>query len=101
MTVKKTNPKLPKSISILGVTFKVEEDPSMPDEEYGETDIEKRLIRMNPKHRDSYLESWWHECFHAAMGVSGHAFLLDEKHEEAIVRMLEHAFSPYLKLPES
>lgn len=101
MTVKKTNPKLPKSINILGVEFKVEEDSSMPDEEYGETDIEKRLIRMNPKHRETYLDSFFHEMFHAAMGVSGQAFLLDEKHEEALVRMLEHAFSPYLRLPES
>ena len=84
----------------MGVTFKVEEDPTMSEDEYGETCIEKRLIKMNPKHKDTYLDSYWHEVFHAILGVSGQAYLLEEKHEEAIVRAFEHALAPYLKLPE-
>lgn len=100
MTAKKSNPKLPKIIQVLGVDFTVEEDPSMPEDEYGETLIEKRTIRINPKHKELYLDTFWHEVFHAAFGVSGQSFLYDEKQEEALVRMFEHALSPYLKLPE-
>lgn len=101
MTVKKTPmTKIPKTIIILGIEIKIEEDASMPDDEFGETFIEQRLIKLNPKHRNLYPDTFWHEVFHAILAISGHAYMLDEKQEEAIVRCLEHALVPFLVIPE-
>lgn len=60
---------------------------------HGDCDATKGVIRI---HQNSSIESarstLFHESIHAALAVSGQNEMLREDQEEALVRMLEHAF---------
>lgn len=60
---------------------------------HGDCDTAKGVIRI---HQNCSIESarstLFHEAIHAALAVSGQNEMLREDQEEALVRMLEHAF---------
>lgn len=82
---------LPRAISILGREFSVA--VTNLKHLHGDMDDDKSLIRI---HQNLSIEeartTLFHEAVHAAFFVSGHKEMLKEEQEEAIVRMIEHAF---------
>lgn len=82
---------LPKSITIFGREIKI--TVTNLKGLHGDFQIDKNLIRI---HQSVPLESakhtLFHEALHAAFAISGHNETLAENQEEAIVRMIEHAF---------
>lgn len=95
---RKKTVKIPRYIQMLGVQVQIIEDTNMEDSDWGETHLEKRLIRLNPKYRDYYPDTLLHEMIHMALGLSGQSELLKAEHEEGIVRALEHALIPFFKI---
>lgn len=92
---------LPKSVEVGGVRFKVHRKPkNKGDEDFGEIDTDKRVIYVNPSVCKTEKVEWTtlkHEMAHAALYVSGIAYILKGKDEEALVRMLEHILFPALE----
>ena len=86
----------PKSISIAGITFKVQYKPI---NDYGLCDIDKKVITI----RDSLsnqetLETILHESLHACLAVSGLSYLLNnEDTEEALIRCIDSLYIPIIK----
>lgn len=63
----------------------------------GEFCLETRTIRISLKHDvDKVHLTLFHESVHAALYLSGQAELLSEKHEEAIVLLMENAFAGWI-----
>tara|TARA_Y100001937_G_scaffold123381_1_gene186129 strand:- start:1585 stop:1887 length:303 start_codon:yes stop_codon:yes gene_type:complete len=86
----------PKSISIAGVTFKIEYK-SIND--YGLCDIDKKVItiRDSLSNQDT-LETLLHESLHACLAVSGLSYLLNnEDTEEALIRCIDSLYIPIVK----
>lgn len=88
-------PKLPKSVTVLGETFTVEQggaEPSDP-ETFGETLVSERIIRVfdYAATKKMVVRTWAHEIWHAALGVSGWSDMLTKAglDEEGLVVMLE------------
>mgnify|MGYP001303679549 CR=1 FL=1 len=86
----------PKSISVAGVTFKIQYKPI---NDYGLCDIDKKLITI----RDTLtaqetLETILHESLHACLSVSGLSYLINnEDTEEALIRCIDSLFIPIVK----
>jgi len=96
--------KLPKSVCILGVQYKVEMR-ELEDEGFGYSEGNARIIQINPKHpADTYMATLLHEILHQIFHISGLSNMLDstkeDKFEEAIVVALEHGLSPYFTIPK-
>lgn len=89
----------PTSIIVLGIPFRIEFALDMKDDEWGETTVEDRLIKLNPLHHTSLHDTLLHEVLHAGIGIAGLSQLFTLKQEEAIVRCLENTISPYFKFP--
>jgi len=61
---------------------------------HGDFNLETNEIRISKDYDlESAKSTLFHECLHAALAISGQNELLNEKREEALVRMLEHAFA--------
>ena len=91
---------LPPKINILGKDIRVLKEKIKKEEGeakiFGEFNDSKMLIKINPKltpHEEKI--TLFHEAVHAALHVSGLTHLLpsDGKLEEALVRVMEHAFA--------
>lgn len=82
---------LPSTVIIFGKQFDVQ--VTRLKDLYGDFSESKRLIRIHQElDIEAARETLFHEALHAAFAISGQRELLDEKHEEGLVRMLEHAF---------
>jgi len=86
-------------IKILGVKFTIKYMDLSKEDLCGDCDVVRREIRisthMSP---DIQVSTLFHECVHAALGVSGVANQLSEELEENIVVCIEHAFEESIKL---
>ena len=61
---------------------------------HGDFSIDKNLIRIHQAVPvESAKDTLFHECVHAALAISGHNEMFSEQQEEALVRMIEHAFA--------
>ena len=82
---------------MLGKTVKVKWLPL--EGSVGDCDVNTLTITLDPSQpADSVWPTFLHELFHMALGITGHSYGMKEKEEEAIVRGLESAFSPLVKL---
>ena len=87
--------KIPKKISIGGITFKVQFIKFDVDD-YGRMDFDQRLILLNHSIKNNLpmvAETIRHEMVHAALAVGGVSFSVDYD-EEVIVRCLDSLFFP-------
>ena len=87
--------KIPKKISIGGITFKVQFIKFDVDD-YGRMDFDQRLILLNDSIKNNLpmvAETIRHEMVHAALAVGGVSFSVDYD-EEVIVRCLDSLFFP-------
>jgi len=80
-------------ISVLGHRLKVIHEPlAESDEVWGKFDSDTMTIHLcdslTPDRRESVL---LHEVIHAALFITGHSELMEERKEEALVLALEHA----------
>jgi len=96
--------KLPKSVCILGVQYKVEMQ-ELEDGGFGYSEGNARIIHINPKHDPkTYMPTLLHEIIHQIFHISGISNMLDtvkeDKFEEAIVVALEHGLTPYFTIPK-
>jgi hypothetical protein len=85
---------LPESVNILGKEYRVK-FCKMAKDHYGETDTDKKVIRINKDKADQGA-TLTHEVIHAALYESGLTHILHEASEgleEAIVRAIEHGLS--------
>lgn len=91
--------KLPDVIHVLGVPFTVEWNAPISEEDYGETKIFARSIRIGQScdSSEKRASTLLHELIHAALGTAGHDEILGDKTEEALVVCLEHALMPLLQ----
>ena len=90
-------PKLPRSVTVGGVKFSVKETDAIGAKMYGWFGLDDRVISIHPvlnKTIDQKYETLMHEATHAALQVSGLAFLLNDKEEEAFVRCIETVLIP-------
>ena len=79
---------LPKYVDVLGERIKIRVEPL--DDNHGQFDREKMIITIDEDQTlDEIYSAYLHEVLHAAFWISGLSFLLGDKLEEAIVRMLE------------
>jgi len=84
--------KIPESISIGGVEFKITIRDLNGD--FGEMKFDRREIRIAPDlDDDDFLTTLRHEMLHAALTVAGHSYA-EKYDEEPIVRALENIFFP-------
>lgn len=91
---------LPSSVSILGRELKV--TVTNLKGLHGDFSLDKSLIRIHQSVPvESAKDTLFHEMIHAALAISGHNEMLTEGQEEAIVRMMEHAFSGYFDIKKS
>ncbi len=88
--------KLPRKVLIFGKEFEVV--VTNLKGLHGDCDEDKYIIRLHQNlDIDTARKTLFHETIHAALAVSGHKYMLEDKdgdgkHEEALVRMLEQAF---------
>ena len=85
---------------VLGSEIKItqESESDMPDN-MGEFLADESRIKISSKlDYNAACETLFHEMMHAAFFISGQNELLKPSHEEAIVRMLEKAMIPFIKL---
>lgn len=83
---------LPKTIMIFGKEFKV--IVTSLKGLHGDCNIGNLTIRIHQNlTKEEALSTLFHEAIHASLGISGLNEMLTENQEEAIVRMLEHAFA--------
>jgi len=96
---RRTQPKLPTSIRVLGVPFTIEWDAELSGDDYGESNVFERRIRIGAScdNAEKRATTLLHELIHAALGTAGHDELLGDSTEEAIVVCLEHALMPLVK----
>jgi ssRNA-specific RNase YbeY (16S rRNA maturation enzyme) len=91
----------PSRVSVLGYEMKIVYAPigQQPEALDGNMTFDDRTITIDTKLVGKQLEdTLLHEIIHAILHISGLAFLLDDKSEEAVVRALEHGLSPLVKL---
>jgi len=82
---------LPTEISVLGKKFTIEYTNDMNKDEYGETDLELKKIKLNsnrPKH--TWRATLLHEVIHAILGVTGQSNKMTDDEEEGLVVSLEN-----------
>lgn len=61
---------------------------------HGDFNIDKNHIRIHQNQTiDEARATLFHEALHAALAISGQNEMLKEDQEEALVRLLEHAFN--------
>lgn len=94
---------LPKKISILGQTFKIETVENMKDtdgsELLGLMTGHQRSIKLSSNLTDANRdEVLLHEIIHAVLYISGVSNLLKDNIEESIVVALEHGLNGIYKL---
>jgi len=83
---------IPKSIIIFGIKFKIEVADLTNEDLAGDSNIDKKLIRINSKDKISNQRSTLlHEVIHMALEIGGIGSTLDEKVEEGIVRCIENS----------
>lgn len=64
---------------------------------FGEFKGDSRCIEIDKSQSiDEQVSTLFHEMIHAALFVSGHSEMLKLKHEEAIIRALEHGLIEYV-----
>ena len=81
--------KLPESITIFGVVFKVER--SYLDGLMGQCDRDDHTIKIHQDLSEKEAKhTLVHEALHGALAITGQSDLLKDKHEEGLVRMLEN-----------
>jgi hypothetical protein len=91
---------LPSTITVLGIEFKVEYLDLSKEDLMGDSDIDKKLIRINSTvSHDIQKSTLFHECIHMALRIPGFDHIISAKTEEAIVRCLEHAFNDWVTIP--
>jgi hypothetical protein len=83
----------PSSISVAGVDFQIK---YCKISEYGLYELEDKVIKIrNTLTDEQVFDTLMHECVHAALDMSGIAYLIDDdQKEEAIVRALENLLFP-------
>jgi hypothetical protein len=87
---------LPATIEICGHVIEVVGKPLVND--MGEFDIDEMRIYIDTgRTPEQQLETLYHECIHAVLGLGGVAYALDEKTEEAIVRCIQYGLWPLIK----
>lgn len=82
---------LPEEINIGGWDIKVVIDNDMDD--YGQFQADERIIKINViKHKsnESLFVSFYHECLHAVLFISGRHFEFEGEREEGLVRCIEN-----------
>lgn len=86
----------PTSISLAGVDFQIK---YCKIAEYGLYELEGRVIKIrNTLTDEQVFDTLMHECVHAALDMSGIAYLIDDdQKEEAIVRAIENLLFPVYK----
>lgn len=96
---KRRRPKLPVSVQVLGVPFDIEWNAPLSGDDYGETNVFARRIRVGQScdTAEKRASTLLHELIHAALGTAGHDEMLGDKAEEALVVCLEHALMPLVK----
>jgi hypothetical protein len=82
---------LPKSIRMAGHTIEVAVDDTIPDFGHYDPDILRIAIRPGPPH--VMQQTLRHEMLHAALSLSGIAYI-EKLPEEAIVRAMDTIFWP-------
>ncbi len=84
---------LPKHITILGHKIKIKQEPMNADHGEFQHSRSQPIIKIDSGHETDGMRGriLFHECMHAALGLSGLAETLDHKQEEAIVFCLEHS----------
>lgn len=83
---------LPSVVTIFGKDFKV--SITALKGLLGDCDTDSKVIRIHQNQtKNDALNTLFHEMLHAAFGISGIREILKEDQEEAIVRMIEHAFA--------
>lgn len=91
--------KLPKTLPILGHDVSILNVAL--DEDYADADDVRREIRVDlVKHKKDSVDpefSLFHEVLHIALGLSGVSEVLDDKHEEAVVKCLENGLWPLVQ----
>jgi hypothetical protein len=90
----------PNKVIILGQPFTIKYEPSSKMQGlFGDTDVDSHVIRINkslPEH--SIQSTLFHEFLHAALAVAGISYVISDNIEEAIVRCLENALVPHIRL---
>jgi len=83
----------PTSISVAGVDFQIK---YCKISEYGLYELEDKVIKIRNTLTDEQIfDTLMHECVHAALDMSGIAYLIDDdQKEEAIVRAIENLLFP-------
>jgi Zn-dependent peptidase ImmA (M78 family) len=83
---------LPNKITVLGRAFEVV--ITNLKGLHGDCNLDKNVIRIHQNCTPEQARvTLFHEAVHAALAVSGHNEMLKENQEEALVRMMEHAFN--------
>ena len=86
----------PKKIKVLGQTIKIVVKDM---EDLGEFDRSKLTISLSRSQTpDEMASSLLHEILHAVFFISGHSFIIEDNHEEALVRVLETGLYEHIKL---
>lgn len=92
--------KIPTSITILGKKIKIRKPKKLVDQSgqelFGLFDHDKMTIYVSQSKGHDMNSTFFHECIHAVLFISGHNETLEHEQEEAIVRVLEHALYPIL-----
>jgi len=90
------------TVDVLGCPYRVK-FCKMPKGTYGDCDTDKKVIRINKRHKGQ-SGTLVHEVIHAALYESGLAFILHsalpEGTEEALVRAVEHGLKTADLIPE-
>lgn len=93
---------LPKSVMILGQRFKVKVEDLMTEHSlYGSTVAREQIIKVDKAlSSEQQRQTLFHECVHAALGVSGVTEVLSSKDidiEEAVVTAIENGLWPLVR----
>lgn len=82
---------MPDSIVVLSKKFEIQYTTDMNKDEYGETDLELKIIKINAnKAKHTWRSTLLHEIIHAILGICGQGTRMESNEEEGVVIALEH-----------